>query len=866
MRISKCFSKLLIVLIISSVSIPSALFSKNKELQIISLTNGWEMRQADTEKWIPAVVPGCVHSDLLRNKLIPEPYYRTNEKGLQWIDKKDWEYNTVFKVNADEFNNSNLELVFKGLDTYADVYLNGKEVLKADNMFREWTVAVKPLLKKGDNELRVYFHSPVLKGLDLLKKNGFTLHASNDQAENGGLTKDELLSPYIRKAPYHFGWDWGPRFVTSGIWQPIFLRAWDELKINDFYVSQKSLTDQKAQLNGQVEIQSDKTGKAEIIILVNEKEIVEQDINLKKGSNIVNIPFVIQQPKRWWSKGLGDAYLYRITAKVSTDKSSDDMSRNIGLRTLKLIQNPDSAGHTFYFELNGIPVFAKGENHIPNDMFLEKVTNEVYDWEIETAVKSNLNMLRVWGGGIYENDYFYDLCDRNGILVWQDFMFACTLYPGNEWFLNSVSKEVDYQVKRLRNHPSIALWCGNNEIDVAWQNFDLNNDWGWKKTYSAQQREQIWAAYDTIFNKILPAAVHAMSAQTAYWHSSPASLVPKQHANDKNANGDVHYWGVWWGKHPFEKYAENIGRFMSEYGFQSFPELETVKKYALPADYDIESEVIRHHQRSSIGNVTIKEYMDIYYRKPLNFEKFLYVGQVLQAYGIQFAIESHRRAMPFNMGSLVWQINDCWPVASWSSSDYYHRWKALQYEIKRSFEPVIVSAYSDGENTIVKIVSDKLQNIEAQLKMNIYDFAGKLVSTKSFAVNVKSNGITDVIKDKTSNLTLDPQNNYMTFSLKSKESALAEKIYFFTQPKNMNLSKPNIITRVEIQGANWVVTLNTNVLAKNVYLNYSGIEGFFSDNYFDLLPGIEHKVTFTPVVKNTAISKLSIMSLVDSYQ
>jgi beta-mannosidase len=835
------------------------------QTQVIQLTENWQMRQADTEKWIPAVVPGCVHSDLLRNKLILEPYFRTNEKGLQWIDKKNWEYKSVFDVSENQINKSNLELIFKGLDTYATVYLNNQKVLEADNMFREWIVDAKSYLKKGKNELRVYFHSPINNGLELLKTNGFTLHAANDQAVNGGLDKSELVSPFIRKAPYHFGWDWGPRFVTSAIWQPIIVHAWNDVKMNDFYVEQKSLTSRLAQLNGQIEVISDINLQSQITIFENEKVLIKKAVDLKKGINKIDIPFEIVKPKLWWTNGLGKANLYKITAHIKVNQTVDSKTHEIGLRTLKLIQKPDSAGHSFYFELNGVPVFAKGENHIPNDMFLDKVTNDVYNWEIQTAVKSNLNMIRVWGGGIYENDYFYELCDRNGILVWQDFMFACSMYPGNEWFLNSITKEAEYQVKRLRNHPSIALWCGNNEIDVAWQNFNPNSDWGWKKAYNESQKKQVWQAYDTIFNHILPASVKSLSANTAYWQSSPSSVVPQQHANDKNANGDVHYWGVWWGKHPFEKYADNIGRFMSEYGFQSFPELETVRKYALLEDYDIESEVMRHHQRSSIGNVTIKEYMDMYYRKPLSFEKFLYVGQVLQAYGIRFAIEGHRRAMPYNMGSLVWQINDCWPVASWSSCDYYKRWKALQYEIKRSFEPVAISVFEQNGNTEVTIISDKRHTINGTLELKLVDFTGKILDTKSQSVNLKVNAPTIVFAAKTTDLSSNPNGNFWLLTLRNGKSIIAQKVHYFTQPKNFQLTIPTIVSKIEKISDKWLISLKTDVLAKDVYLNFDGDKGFFEDNYFDLLPGKTKTVVYKLKASKKPTNDLSVVSLWNSY-
>lgn len=834
-------------------------------VDLISLTSDWKMRDAATDKWVPATIPGCVHTDLLRNKLIPDPYYRTNEFDLQWIDKKDWEYKTTIDFTERQMHKDHIELVFKGLDTFADVYLNNQKILSADNMFCEWVVNAKPLLKVGQNELRIYFHSPINKGLSLLKAHGYKLKADNDQALNGGLQKDELVSPFIRKAPYHFGWDWGPRFVTLGIWKPVFLREWNNVLIEDLFVEQLSLSDKQAKLNGQLTIQSTDNQTVNVKFFVGNRIIARKKVDIKSGANNISIPFVIEKPRRWWTNGLGEQYLYKITASVTASNSGDTQSREIGLRTLRLVQNSDSAGHSFYFELNGVPVFAKGENHIPNDMFLDRVTKEVYDWEIETAVNSNLNMLRVWGGGVYEDDYFYEQCDRKGILVWQDFMFACSLYPANNAFLRSITAEASYQIKRLRNHPSIAIWCGNNEIDVAWQNYSPKGGWGWKNDYNERQKREIWAAYDTIFKNILPGLVKHLAQQTPYWHSSPASYIDTVHSGDSNPSGDVHYWGVWGGGQRFESYSDNIGRFMSEYGFQSFPELETVKKYALPEDYDIESEVMRHHQRSWIGNGSIKKYMNWYYRMPTDFEKFLYVGQVLQAYGIGLAIESHRRAMPYNMGSLVWQINDCWPVASWSSSDYFHRWKALQYEIKREFEPVLISAYPSGEHTKISIVSDERCDVSANLEVTVCNFEGKILLKKTVQTIVKATAVTPVFEEKTNTLTQQSSISYMTMRLKSNNQIIAEKTYFFDVPKNLNLTKPNIVSTIEKRDSKYIITLETDVLAKDVYLNFPDTEGFFSDNYFDLLPNRTCKIIFTPKDKRKQLPALKIMSLQESY-
>ena len=540
-----CFS-FKFVLVLSLTSFTSFILAGNSVMKI-ELNTGWQMKCTAETNWNKAVVPGCVHSDLFRNKLIPDPYYRTNEKDLQWIDKKDWEYRTTFLVSDEIFMKEHFELVFKGLDTFADVYLNNQKVLSTDNMFREWSVDVKKIITKGENKLQIVFHSPIKIGFELLKQNtDYNLQANNDQTINGGLQKDEIISPFVRKAPYHFGWDWGPRFVTSGIWRPVFINAWNDYKITDLFILQQSLTDNLAVLNAQVEINSDKNQQVEIEVSSENTQSVKREIKLKKGVNQISIPLEIKNPTRWWTNGLGKPFLYKITTKVKSNQSVDSQSREIGLRTLKLIQKPDSLGHSFYFELNGIPVFAKGENHIPNDMFSDRMTHEVYDWEIGTAIKSNINMLRVWGGGIYEDDYFYQLCDRNGILIWQDFMFACAIYPGNEAFLNSITKEANYQVKRLRNHPSMALWCGNNEIDQGLQKYYPKGGWGWKQLYSDEQKDKLFHTYDTIFTRILPDVVQLLSPQTPYWHSSPASILPKEHSTDTNKDGDVHYWGVWW--------------------------------------------------------------------------------------------------------------------------------------------------------------------------------------------------------------------------------------------------------------------------------------------------------------------------------
>ncbi|HRZ22178.1 MAG TPA: glycoside hydrolase family 2 protein, partial [Bacteroidales bacterium] len=604
---------------------------------------------------MPATVPGTVHTDLLVNKAIEDPFYRLNERQLQWIDKKDWEYRTAFVMDRTTLARENIDLVFQGLDTYAEVFLNEKQVLQADNMFRTWRISGKDYLKEGTNSLRIRFLSPVNEGLKKLQANGYPLPASNDQSETGGLG-DQRVSPFVRKAPYHFGWDWGPRLVTSGIWRPICLEAWDEGRISDLNVRAIKIDPDHADLEVQFSVVSGKGTRLNARIYADSMLIHEEALNPMPGENPVRIPVSIQQPELWWPNGMGNQKIYRIRVIVGKgNEMADEAEITTGLRTLRLVQepDPDGSGKSFYFEVNGVPVFAKGANYIPNDVFLTRVTPDRYEYIVRSAAEARMNMLRVWGGGIYENDLFYDLCDRYGIMIWQDFMFACSMYPGDDAFLESVRLEATDNVKRLRNHPCIVLWCGNNEIETAWAEWDENRGWGWKQQYNHEQRSAIWKAYDTLFHRMLPAIVAEYDPAVPYWHSSPSAGFG-QLAGYDTRSGDMHYWGVWHGLHPFSDFRTYRARFMSEYGFQSFPEFSSVKRYTLPEDYDIESEVMMSHQRSGIGNLRIRQYMEPDYKVPKDFEQFLYVGQLLQAEAIKMAIECHRSDMPYCMGTLYW--------------------------------------------------------------------------------------------------------------------------------------------------------------------------------------------------------------------
>jgi beta-mannosidase len=830
------------ILILALMAVSSLVGCQKKDpvLMVSSeISSDWTFRQADKDEWLPATVPGCVHTDLMANGKIEDPFYRLNEHKLQWIDKVNWEYKTSFNINPDAFKRDRIALDFKGLDTYADVFVNGTQVLSADNMFREWLVDIKPQVKEGANELRILFHSPIVEGLKKYDANGYVIPVSdNDQAVNGEVEGGKAVSVYTRKAGYHFGWDWGPRLVSSGLWRPVYLTVWDDARIENLQLKQNSVSEKEATLTAIFEIEGNSENMATVSIENDGNELARADIQLTKGVSTYPVDFKIENPKLWWTNGLGEAHLYNIKGKLEIGKRITEKSERIGIRTLELVRDKDAQGTSFYFKLNGVPVFMKGANYIPNDIFAARVTDEMYQKVINTSKISNFNMLRVWGGGIYESDRLYDLCDQNGILVWQDFMFACAMFPGDAAFLENVKQEAADNIKRLRNHPSIALWCGNNEILVAWFG------WGWKEKEAAKSQEnadKIWKSYTDIFHHILPDAVAANDPGRSYWDSSPSAGmgIPA----DLN-NGDDHYWGVWWGKDPFKMYATHIARFMSEYGFQSFPEMKTVKQYATPEDYDIYSEVMKSHQRSSIGNGTIEYYMLQDYKKPKDFESFLYVNHVLQAEGIKFALEGHRRAAPFCMGSLFWQINDCWPVASWSSTDYYQRWKALQYFAKKGFEPVLISPYTDKDSLKVDIINDKLTELKAQMLLKVLDFNGKEIWRELTEVTVPANSSNSFFGTKTSDFMKKVQanNQLLVTELIENNAVVSSNILYFKPIKDVLLPKPEVKFELNAVDGGFEIALNTDKLAKNLYMTIGDEEGFFSDNYFDLLPGQEVKV------------------------
>lgn len=836
---------LLSIFILFFLYLPTPIFSQ--DMNKIDLGGNWQFRRAGTSKWMDAIVPGEVHLDLLRNKIISDPFFRDNEKYQQWIGEIGWEYEKKFFISDTLFSRRNIELVCKGLDTYANVFLNDSLIIVADNMFRTWYASIKPVLRIGLNTLRIQFPSIIEENKSRYSKLNYKLPG------------DEKV--VCRKAAYQFGWDWGPTFITSGIWQPIYIRYWDYVNVLGVQYIQKSLTDSLAKLTAEFTVTSVLADSSLFKISVNGNDIAKHWATLKKGVNVVQVDFEIKNPKRWWTNGLGEHHLYAFEHEVYFAKRlyGKGMTR-IGLRTLELVQEKDSIGRSFYFKLNGVPVFMKGANYIPLDNFLTRVKDTNYRDIVRNAAADNMNMLRVWGGGIYEKDAFYDYCDESGILVWQDFMFACAMYPGGKEFQDNVMAEAIQNIVRLRNHPCIALWCGNNEVDEGWKN------WGWSKqyNYSTQDSIEINANSSILFGILLKNAVRNFDPLVPYIKSSPKYGWGNA---ESLKEGDVHYWGVWHGKEPFSMFRNKVGRFVSEYGFQAFPDMATIRKFSSPPDLNIDSPVMKAHQKSPIGYERIDEYLLHDYKRPKNFDSYVYVSQLLQAEGIKIAIEAHRRAMPRCMGTLYWQLNDCWPVVSWSSIDYYGKKKALGYWLKSEYAMTLISPVVEDDRIKVYIISDNLIPQKADLSIELIDFSGNTLWNKSISLEIPANSSLVVFDTASNSLTGNRKTNEILLltTIKNGNQVVSENSLYFDSPKNLNLQLPTIQKQVKEIPEGYKIELNTNQLAKDIFLSIP-YKGEFSENYFDIVPGRTKTIIFTTKRRNGNMADLiRITSLYDTY-
>lgn len=818
--------------------IPASLLSQVNE---ITLTSNWKFRKVGESAWLNATVPGTVHTDLLSNKKIKDPFSPGAEQKLKWIEEADWEYETTFPCDPKTLTKQNAELHFEGLDTYAKVYLNDSLILQANNMFRSWTIEIKRHLR-SQNKLKIVFTSAVRQGNELAKKLPYILPESE--------------KVFTRKAQYQYGWDLAPRYVTCGIWKPVKLITWNDARLDNIRTIPYKITDTSAMVNFSFDVHCGKKANYMVVVIPKENKNSKAILNtsIEAGINTYDIDQTVKNPRLWWCHGMGSQELYDFSVELQKDgKIIDSKDVRVGIRKAQLNTSSSLVGSNFYFKLNNASVFMKGANFVPPDVFLPRVKKEDYAKIIQSAVDANMNMLRVWGGGTYADDEFYRLCDEKGIMVWQDLMFACAMYPGDKDFIENSLKEVDEQVTRLISHPSVVLWCGNNENNEGWKN------WGWQKQYgySKQDSAKIWNDYVMLFEKKIPEQIRnaAGNFETNYIFSSP------KHGwghPESMLSGDAHYWGVWWGMEPFEVYNKKVGRFMSEYGFQGMPSLQTLQKYC---GENVDSACLKNYEKHPKGFQTINEYMKRDYQMPKTFSNYVYVSQLLQARALQTAIEAHRRHKPYCMGSLYWQLNDCWPGITWSSVDFSGNWKAAHYTAKNCFAEVLVSAVEENDSLKVYVVSDRMKTAEGELDYQLMDLSGKRIWKGQKTITVEANSSKVFFSFPLSELSV-LNKNAILLSCEVRGlggDQLPATLHYFAPPKDLQLAKPKVSMR-------WLsndrVEVITDVLAKNVFL-YSDDAIHFSDNFFDLLPGEIRIIKLTGDTKKKP--EIKIVSLADTY-
>lgn len=832
----------------------------------VNLGGRWRVAEKGNARSIPAAVPGCIHTDLLRAGRIPDPFYRDNELSLKWIARREWTYTREFKVPPEALSKDRVLLRCLGLDTLAAVFINGRRAGSADNMYRTWEFDIKELLRRGTNNIAVRFHS-VYDRIDPFRKVNRAAMLDGRQC--------------VRKMPCNFGWDWGPSLVTCGIWRGIELLAFSQARLGGIKISQEHRKG-RAVVNVQAAAEALAPGplRVNVRLLHNGRTVADAVVPVSRGNASARL--TVKNPRLWWPNNMGAQPLYELKAELlnASGEVLDAAGRRIGLRTLRLVQKKDRWGRSFRFEINGVPFFAKGANWIPADAVYTRTTAADYRRLLQASADANMNMLRVWGGGLYEDDIFFDVCDELGLCVWQDFMFACSTYPTYDaGFMASVEAEARDNIRRLRHHPCLALWCGNNELEQD----HVGPEWTGGK--------MSWKDYGALFDELLPKIVAEEDPRRDYWPSSPhsppdfgakeelycpagrdASAGRRENYNNP-ACGDAHLWSVWHGGKPFEWYRTCQHRFNSEFGFQSFPEPRTVKTYTLPGDRNITARVMEHHQRSGIGNTVIMRYMLDWFRLPAQFDGTLWVSQILQGMAMKYAVEHWRRSMPRGMGTLYWQLNDTWPAPSWSSLDYFGRWKALHYMARNFFAPLLVSGLEDMEKGTVEIhaTSDLLKNTGAKLKWTLTELSGKILARDSKNVCVPP------LKN-TRLLTIDaagplkacgPRNLLLWLELFRDGKPVSKNLVHFARPKHLELAAPDIAVAVKPAGDGvFRVTLKSASTALYVRLELPGADLRLSDNFFHLRPGSPVTIQAAPARDMTLPEfkkSLEVTSLIDTY-
>ena len=717
-----------------------------------SLNQGWNLKTDTLGIDLQVNLPSEAHADLYAAGLIPHPYGEGDEEQqLQWIPQHQWDYSLKFDVDNKVWNQDNIDLIFNGLDTYADVWINGEKILHSDNMFVRYEKGVKNLLKKRDNELKVRF---------------YPFDAQRDSLIETYRLRFPEKYAVMRKAAYQNGWDWAPRYLNIGIWKNVELLGWNDYKIENIAFLTKNVTGESAEMIANISITNDFDGVLRFDIFGNEEKLAEKSFS-GKGKSLVSIPFTLENAELWWPNEMGKQTMTEFEVKIyKGNKLVDIQEIKTGIRKIELIEEPDSIGCAMYFKVNGKKVYIKGANYVPEEMIETWMSKEKTLKLLAECVPAHFNMLRVWGGGIYPPDYFFDICDSLGIMVWQDFMFAGTTYPYSDEFLNNVKEEAIQQVVHYQNHPSLAIWCGNNEVSEGYVN------WGWQKSmgWSDDDYAEMKRGMDTLFVDIFSEVVEKYDGTRDYWPSSPKNGWGKP---ESLTEGDVHYWGVWWGEQPYEMYLEKVGRFNSEFGYQAYPNIET------------------KHQKHPRGEELIAKHIGKYVCNDAarhNRDDYVYYSQLSQAYGIGLAIEAQRAAKPRCMGTLYWQLNDAWPVISWSSIDYAGNKKILHEKLKELYAPILIGVLpTTDDNFTVYAVSDLYRDINADLVLNVRDFDKNLLKSYSEKVQIPENGCIHLSLDVNDFVKEFKKNEiYIEMQLVENDKVVAEKKQYLVYPKDLN--------------------------------------------------------------------------------
>ena len=821
----------------------------------ISLNGVWRVTQAGKSGTFPAQVPGCIHTDLLKAGKIGDPFYRENEASQQWIGETGWSYVRDVQVPASALAWDRVLLRCEGLDTLATIAINGQKVGQADNMYRTWEFDVKSALKVGRNRIEVTFDSVIP---EIIKRQ------QTRSLPGWGGPQEIKGRAWIRKEPCNFGWDWGPTLVTCGIWREMSVVAFNSVRLTGVEIRQ-------FHVNGAVTLsvlpEIDRVAEIPVQTKIRVRlgeTLIGEISGTYQNTTSTPLELTLPNPQLWWPNGLGEHPLYTVEVEILNAQGTvlDTITRRVGLRTLRLDRHPDQWGESFQFVVNGVPFFAKGANWIPADSFATRLTQADYTRLLNDTAEANMNMLRVWGGGIYENDCFYDLCDSLGICVWQDFMFACSTYPTfDEAFMANVKAELEDNIRRLRHHACIALWCGNNELEQGL----VGDTWG--------NSHMSWEDYGKLFDKLMPEIVHALNPDSDYWPCSPHSPQGdrRDHANPKC--GDAHLWDVWHGRKPFEWYRTCEHRFNSEFGFQSFPEPKTVYGFTQPGDRNVTTHVMEHHQRNGIGNAVIMQYMLDWFRLPNAFENTLWLSQIQQGMARKYAVEHWRRAMPRGMGTMYWQLNDCWPVASWSSIDYHGRWKALHYMARNFYAPLLISALEDARTGTVElhVTNDLREPVSGKVTWIITNTAGKTLTkgTKPIVATALANTKAETLDLSKLLQKVGPREVIVWADLWVNGKRRSSNLALFARPKHLELSAPKIsMTLKDLKDGAFEVTLKADKPALWAWLEIEKVDAKFSNNFMHLLPGRAETVIVTPSRKMTLTSlkkSLKVSNLTDTY-